>query len=38
MFRNLKRRYGYANRLSPITFEKQQFNKLEGASESRGES
>jgi putative transposase len=29
MFYNPKRRHGYANRLSPVEFEKQYFNRLE---------
>jgi putative transposase len=29
MFYNPKRWHGYANRLSPIEFEKQYFNRLE---------
>jgi putative transposase len=29
MFYNPKRRHGYANRLSPVEFEEQYFNRLE---------
>ncbi len=35
---NPKRRHGHANRLSPVGFEKQYFNRLESVSQSRGDS